>query len=87
VEQFSFECCPLLQEISFAIHCLPCFEGGLCCVCFLGVQLWEFISLPCPLSLGHIVFDLSPALSLFNYSLRFGFQFCLAVLFWKLLSG
>jgi hypothetical protein len=29
VGQFNFECCPLVEEISSAIHYLPCFEDGL----------------------------------------------------------
>jgi hypothetical protein len=34
--QFNFECCPLVQEISSAIHYLSCFGGGLLLRFFIG---------------------------------------------------
>jgi hypothetical protein len=48
VGQFSFECCPLGQEISFAIY-LPCFGGGLLLCLFNGI-----------FELGVYFFALSP---------------------------
>jgi hypothetical protein len=43
------------------------------CVCLLGFQ---FISLACPLSVGQVVFHLSPLLSVFYYSSLFVIQLC-----------
>jgi hypothetical protein len=57
----------------------PALEVDYCCICLLGVQHWEFISLPHPLSLGQAVLHPPSLLSVF--------QFCGAVWFWMLLSG
>jgi hypothetical protein len=39
VGHFSFECCPLVQEINSMIHYLPCFGGGLLLCLFTGVSI------------------------------------------------
>jgi hypothetical protein len=87
VEQFSFECLPLVQEIFSAIHYLPLFGGGLSTVFVSGILHWGFISLPCPLSLGQVQYATRPLLSRFYHSLLFVFQFYGAVQFWMVFSG
>jgi hypothetical protein len=49
VGQFSFECYPLVQEISSAIHYLTFFGGGLLLFFFTGISM-----------LGVYFFALSP---------------------------
>jgi hypothetical protein len=39
VGQFSFECCPLVQEIISVILYLPCFGGGLSLCLFTGIYM------------------------------------------------
>jgi hypothetical protein len=69
VRQFTFECCPLLQEISSAIHYLPCLEVTYHCVCLLRVQHWEISSLPHPLFRGK--FNMPPIPSPVHVRLQF----------------
>jgi hypothetical protein len=38
MRQFRFECCPLVQEISSAVHDLPCFGGGFSLCLFTGIS-------------------------------------------------
>jgi hypothetical protein len=64
-----------------------CHDLAYPCVCLLGDQHWEFISLPHPLSLGKIVFCPSPLLSVLYYIPLFVFQICRAVRFCMLSSG
>jgi hypothetical protein len=85
VGQFSFECCPLVQKISSAIHYLPCFGSGLLlCFCIgvsaLGVY---FFALP-PFSGTGSVFQLplncpcfiTVYYLLFSFAGQFCFGFC-----------
>jgi hypothetical protein len=61
VGQFSFECCPLIQEISPVIYYLPCFERWLIsCACSLRVWHCVFCCLPCTFFLGQVHFSTCP---------------------------
>jgi hypothetical protein len=86
VGQFSFECCPLVQEISSANHYLLGFGGGLLCL-FIGISVLGvyFFALP-PFSGALSAFHPPPPLSMFYYSSLFVFQFCKSVCFYMLLS-
>jgi hypothetical protein len=75
VWQFSFEHCPLVQEINSAIHYLPCFGGGLSAV----FVYWDFCTVsfflcPAPIS-GEGCVPLTSLHFLFYYSLLFFFSF------------
>jgi hypothetical protein len=74
--QFSFECGLWFRRSALPSTTCPALEVACCCVCLLGFPCWVFISLPRPLSLGQVVFQLPPLLSVFYYSLLFVFQFC-----------
>jgi hypothetical protein len=84
VGQFSFDCCPLVQEISSTIHYLSCFGGGLSLCLFTGIStLGVYFFALSPFPGEGSVFHLPPPLSVLDYSSlffsfvgKFGFVCC-----------
>jgi hypothetical protein len=88
VGKFGFECCPLVQEISSAIHYLPCFGDGFSlCLFTESSLLGVYFFAPPSFSGAGSVFHPPHLLSMLDYSLLFIFQFCRGVQFWMLFPG
>jgi hypothetical protein len=73
----------VVQEISSAIHYLPCFGGGLLLCSFTGISTLGVYFFARLLSLGQVVFQLPTPLSMLDYSSlfisfvgQFGFGCC-----------
>jgi hypothetical protein len=86
MRQFSFECCPLGQEISSMIHSLPYFGEWLVAHLLSAFAAFSVFTESLVLSLdpclppfygASSVFCPRPLLSVFVYSSLFVFQFCL----------
>jgi hypothetical protein len=85
VGQFSFECCPLVQELALQSTTYPALEVASHCVCLLIVQCWDFSSLHHPLSLGQVKHATCPLCCsclitvrclFFIFARQFGFGCC-----------